>query len=283
MYTPNFIDTHTHLDDLVYRNDIDTVLKHAREEGVWVVSVGNDYASSLRSVELAEKYDGVWAAIGLHPLKVSSEDLAEDKLMDLEKFSDLARHPKVVALGECGLDWHELPDTRHRRHPQAAVAERIRSNQKKVLAKFFQLSEELRLPLLLHCREAHDETLNLIETWDKTSRGFDCRGIVHHFSGDWKQARRYFNLDFMISFTGLLAHGGYQNDLLRRMPMSRLTLESECPHLTPVRWSQRRNEPSYLPTVAAAVAGARGVSLEEISRATTENALKVLNRLRPAE
>jgi len=278
---PKFIDTHAHLDSDIYAQDLDVVVKHAQQNDVWAVTLGSDYASSKRAVEIAERYpSGVYAAIGLHPLKVSAEELAEDKLLDLEKFSELARHPKVVALGECGLDYHELPDV-PRRHPQAHLAELIKANQKKVFRKFLQLSEELRLPLLLHCREAHEDALELLETWDKTSRGFDCRGIVHCYSGNWKQARRYFNVDFMLSLTGLLTHGSYQTEIIKRSPLTRLVLESDCPHLTPDPFSIRRNEPSYLTTVADAVAGIRGESVEVIAKTTTDNALKVLNKLRP--
>ena len=278
---PKFIDTHSHLDSDIYAQDLDIVVKHAQQNDVWAVTLGSDYASSKRAVEIAERYSsGVYAAIGLHPLKVSAEELAEDKLLDLEKFFELARHPKVVALGECGLDYHELPEV-PRRHPQAHLASLIKANQKKVLRKFLQLSEELRLPLLLHCREAHEDMLELLETWDKTSRGFDCRGIVHCYSGNWKQARRYFNVDFMLSLTGLLTHGSYQTEIIKKAPLGRLVLESDCPHLTPEPFSIRRNEPSYLTSVADAVAGIRGEPVELIAKTTTENALKVLNKLRP--
>jgi len=278
---PKFIDTHSHLDSDIYANDLDIVVKHAQQNDVWAITLGSDYASSKRAVEIADRYpSGVYAAIGLHPLRVSAEELAEDKLLDLEKFSELARHPKVVALGECGLDYHELPEV-PRRHPQAHLAELIKANQKKVLRKFLQLSEELRLPLLLHCREAHEDMLELLETWNKTSRGFDCRGIVHCFSGNWKQARRYFNVDFMLSLTGLLTHGSYQTEIIKKAPLTRLVLESDCPHLTPDPFSIRRNEPSYLTTVADAVAGIRGERVEVIAKTTTDNALKVLNKLRP--
>jgi len=277
---PRFIDTHSHLDSPIYERDLDVVVRHALDEDVWTVTLGSDYASSLRAVEIAERYPrGVYAAVGLHPLKVSAEELAEDKLLDLEKFHELARHPKVVALGECGLDFIDLPEG-PRRGAQAQFAERIKVNQKKVMAKFLQLSEELRLPLLLHCREAHDEMLDLLETWDKTSRGFDCRGIVHCYSGNWRQARRYFNVDFMLSFTGIMTHGAYQMEVIRKAPLQRLVLESDCPHLTPVPWSIRRNEPGYLPVVASALAGLRGIDIGQLSKAATANTLKVLNKLR---
>jgi TatD DNase family protein len=276
---PYLIDTHAHLDDAIYSKDLDVIVKHALQEDIWIITVGSDLASSKRAIEIAESYPtGVYAAVGLHPLRVSSAALADDKLVDMEKFNELARHPKVVALGETGLDYHELPD--NPRSDPKHLSERVKVNQRKALGKFLQMSQELRLPLLLHCRDAHDEMIKLLETWDKTSRGFDCRGIVHHFSGNWREAKRYFNIDFMVSFTGLITAGAYQSEIIKKAPLNRIVLESECPYLTPTPWSIRRNEPSYLPSVVKAVAGHRGLKVEQVAEATTQNALKVLNKLR---
>jgi TatD DNase family protein len=271
--TPFLIDTHAHLDAEIYKNDLDVVLKHAREDGIAVVTVGNDYASSKRAVEIAERYpEGVFAAVGMHPLNVSPDD----PLRDLEKFSALARHPKVVAIGETGLDFHDLPG---RRSPEAARAERIRVGQVGAFNRFLELSKELRLPILLHCRDAESDMLPLLERWDKMTPGFDARGIVHCFSGDWKTAKRFYNLGFVASVTGIVSQGHYQTELIRKSPLSQLVLESDCPFLTTMPWSIRRSEPSYLATIAATVAGIRGQSVAEVARQTTENALRILKRI----
>ena len=276
---PRLIDTHAHLDASIYERDLDIVVRHALDEDVWTITVGNDLESSRRAVEIASRYPrGVYAAVGLHPGKVPGDITAEDKLVDLGAFYELASHPKVVALGETGLDYHDLPLLR--RDPSRNAVERMRENQKKVLGKFLDLSRELRLPLLLHCRDAHDDMLSMLETWDKTTRGFDSRGIVHCFSGNWKQARRYFNLDFMISVTGIVSHGAYQADLLKKAPLSRLVAESDCPYLTPVPWAIRRNEPSYVTAVASHVAGMRAMRREEVERQMTQNALSVFPKMR---
>lgn len=276
---PKYIDTHAHLDSDVYARELEHVIKRALDADVWIVTLGSDLESSRRAVEIASRYpSGVYAAVGLHPLKVTADSLAEDKLVDLDAFRVLAENPKVVALGECGLDYHDLPPpVRGRMSPEA---EAVRINQKKVFRQFLQLSEELRLPLLLHCREAYDDAISMIETWDKTSRGFDCRGIVHCFTGDWKQARRFFNRDFYISVVGAVAHGAFQTELIRKAPLNRLVLESDCPHLTSPPWAMRRNEPSFLPLIAAGVAAIRGEKPEQVAVQTAENALKILNRLR---
>ncbi len=275
---PRLIDTHCHLDSDIYARDLDIVVRHAIQDDIWMITVGNDYASSKRAVEIAEKYEGVYAAVGLHPLKVRRELTTDDQLFDIEKFRVLAQHPKVVAIGETGLDFHAVNDDR-RSGPMIQQAEIVRENQKKAFVMFLELSRELRLPLMLHCRDAHGEMLDILETWDKTTPGFDSRGVIHCFSGNWKEARRYYNLDFVISFTGIMTHGAYQTDVLKRSPTSRIAVESDCPFLTPVPWSIRRNEPSYLMGIADAVAGIRGASVADIEKQTTENALRVFKRL----
>ena len=276
---PRYIDTHCHLDSEIYARDLDIIVKHALDEGVWIVTLGSDYESSKRAIEIAERYpEGVYAAVGLHPKNVGGDLMADDKMLDIEKFAALAAHPKVVALGETGLDYHDLPADA-RTDPKFHLAEQIKANQRQVFSRFLDLSRDLRLPLLIHCRDAHEDMLGMLETWDKTTRGFDSRGIVHCFSGTWKDARKYFNLDFMISVTGIVTHGAYQSEVIKRSPLSRLVVESDCPYLTPVPWSIRRNEPSYLPTVTDAVAAMRGEPPVQVAQETTRNALKVFSKI----
>ncbi|HTM68810.1 MAG TPA: TatD family hydrolase [Candidatus Binatia bacterium] len=275
---PRYIDTHCHLDSEIYARDLDIVVKHALDEGVWIVTLGSDYESSKKAIEIAERYpEGVFAAVGLHPKKVGDDMLADDKLLDVGKFAELAAHPKVVALGETGLDYGDMPEDK--RDPKAHLAEQRRLNQKKVFGRFLDLSRELRLPLLIHCREAHDDMLRMLDNWDKTTRGFDSRGIVHCFSGSWREARKYYNLDFLVSVTGIVTHGAYQSEVIKKSPASRLVVESDCPFLTPVPWAIRRNEPSYLPTVADGVAAMRGEPPGQFAAETTHNALKVFTKM----
>lgn len=276
---PFLIDTHAHLDADIYSNELDTVIKSALAEDVWMVTVGSDYASSVRAVEIAERYPtGVFAAVGLHPNKVPLDLSAADRLLNLEKFAELAMHPKVVALGETGLDFSDIPQGRLG-GAEFQQAEKLKASQKIVFGKFLDLSRELRLPLLLHCRDAHDEMLGMLETWDKTTRGFDSRGILHGFNGSWKDARRFFALDFLISVTGIIAHGAYQAELTKKAPLSRLVLESDCPHLTASPWNLRRSEPGYLPSVLSSVAGTRREAPELVAQETTRNALNALKKI----
>jgi TatD DNase family protein len=277
--SPRFIDTHAHLDADIYERDLDVIVRHALDNDVWIVTLGKDYESSLRAVEIAERYPrGVFAAIGLHPKHVDELATADEKLVDLQKYRELAQHPKVVAIGETGLDFHDLPDD-----PRIAASRehsaRIKDNQKKAFLTFLELSREFRLPLLLHCREAHEEMIDMLTTWNAGTPGFDARGIVHCFSGTWKDARRYYALDFSVSYTGTMAHGAYQLDVLKKSPESRITVESDCPHATAVAWGARRSEPSYLPHAVDAIAATRGITAEAMAAAITENALRIMKRI----
>lgn len=275
---PRIIDTHAHLDSSIYEQDLWNVMERAAQEDVWVVTVGNDYVSSVQAVDIANRYENVYAAIGLHPLHVRTDVNADDRLMDLDKYHALAQDPKVVAIGETGLDFGDIPAIT-RRHPDAERFERIKDGQKKVLGRFLQLSKETRLPLLLHCRDAHEEMIEMLDTWDKATRGFDSRGIVHAFTGSWKDARKYFGLNFMLSMTGIITYGAYQTEIVKKMPLQHLVLESDCPYMTPTPWNIRRNEPCFVGNVADAVSGIRGISRQSVERQTTENALKIFRKI----
>ncbi|OIO52794.1 hypothetical protein COY93_02795 [Candidatus Uhrbacteria bacterium CG_4_10_14_0_8_um_filter_58_22] len=280
METHRLIDTHAHLDDPIFDRDLETVVDHARHENVSVVTLGCDYVSSTLAVGIAERHEGVYAAVGLHPSKVTGDQIADDKLIDFGAYRHLASRPKAVAIGETGLDYHDLP-TGRRGGAEIELAERIKRNQVRTFGLFLQLSRELRLPLLLHCRDAHDEMLKLLADWDQATKGFDSRGVVHCFSGTWKQARKYFSLGFMISVTGIITHGGYQSELLKKAPLSNLLAESDCPFQTPTPWSQRRSEPAFVRQVAANIASLRRLPVAEVEKQLSTNAHRIFRRIGP--
>lgn len=272
------VDTHAHLDASIYEHDLDLVVRAAVDDGIASITVGNDYASSVRAVEIAEKYPSVYAAIGIHPNHIPIDADIEHGMLELDRFPELASHPKVVAIGETGLDFHDLSQD-YRWSPARKEADRMKENQKKVFGRFLQLAQEHRLPLLLHCRDAHKEMLEMLETWDRATPGFDARGIIHAFTGNWGDARRYFGLEFLVSVTGIITHGGFQTELIRKAPLSQLVLESDCPYLTPTPWNSRRNEPSYISLVAAAVAGIRGTTADEVAKQTTYNCRRIFRKM----
>ena len=278
MSRPFLIDTHSHLDDSVLSRDLDSIVKRALEEKIWMITVGSDLESSRRAVALAAQYpEGVYAAVGLHPRR-APQGKAGAEGADLGRFRELLNHPKVVAIGEVGLDYTDFPELR-KNDPRQSLVEAAKASQKALFSAFLEMSREVRLPLMVHCREAHEDMLEMLENWDRLTPGFDARGIIHGYIGDWKTARRYFNLDFAISVTGIMSHGAYGLEVLKKVPLSQLVIESDCPHNTITPWALRRSEPCYLPTCVSAVAGLRGERTEAVAAAMTANALRILKRL----
>ncbi|MBI4133159.1 TatD family hydrolase [Candidatus Uhrbacteria bacterium] len=278
---PTHFDTHTHLDHAAFTDAWEVSIRRALEQGTWMVLIGSDYPSSVRAVDMAAQFgDGVYAAIGVHPLAFEQAEepdvLAVNDFAPVDAFRELAAHPKVVAIGEVGLDFHNirsaLPEDELRR-------ELVTHLQYEALDRFLELSREFCLPLILHVRGAENEMLQHLSAFEQRYSGFDARGIVHHFTGDWNQARRYIEAGFLLSCTGMLARSHTRHEAIRKIPLDKLVVESECPHLVPRATGEPRGEPAHLPNVLADVALVRRVALEEVSRATMRNAVRIFPRI----
>jgi TatD DNase family protein len=231
------------------------VLVRAREAGVTrIISVGIDLASSRRAIALAEQHEGVYATVGVHPHNVG--ELSED---DYAELRSLCSHAKVVAYGEIGLDYVKN---------YAPV-----SVQKEHFARQVALARELRLPLVIHDREAHEEIMALLEV----AAPFPAGGVMHCFSGDAAFAERVLALGFHISIPGVVtfAKAEMLQEAVRGIPLGSLLLETDGPFLAPVPRRGKRNEPCLLLFTAQKVAELKGVSLEEVARQTTMNAVRL--------
>ncbi|MDP3985447.1 MAG: TatD family hydrolase [bacterium] len=277
---PLLLDTHTHLMDPQYADDRRAIIQRAMAAKVWLIVVGTDYESSREAIAVAEQYsEGVYAAVGAHPLSLhgtaDADGAARKKLIDFEGFRELLRHPKVVAIGEVGLDFHDL----HLPGVDSAQAAHRTALQYEALGQFLELSQEFRLPLLLHVREAHDEMIRYLSEFDRASRGFDSRGIIHHFTGSGEHAAKYIHLDFLLSVTPLLARSQTQELVFQKAPLSKIVLESECPYLTDPTTGSSRTEPAHLVTLAANMAAIRGISADEFAKETTRNALRLCSKI----
>lgn len=274
---PLIIDTHAHLDDPAYSRDLDAVVQRALEEDVWIITVGHDLTSSRRAVEIAERYPmGVFAAVGIHPQHVKNDLGNPERLIDIDAYKKLALSKKVVAIGECGLDYKNLPEhatTIDREYFQADLARR---NQKAVFKIMLGLAKDLRLPLLIHARDCEIETISMINEFNLAESGFDARGIVHSFSADFETAKAFWNLGFLTSMTGHVTHGAWSDSLIAKSPLSRLAIESDCPYLTPKPWGMRRNEPVYTISVVRAIAGIKGERFEDVAKEISKNVMGVL-------
>lgn len=254
-----FIDTHAHLDDARYDADRDTVIARARESGVETfVTIGCDLSTSKAAVDLAARYPFVYAAVGVHPHEVKH---IEDGWYD--EFRRLAVHQKVVAYGEIGLDYH------YNHSPPKLQRERFREQ--------VGLAKELRLPLVIHTREAQADTIAIL----REEKAGEAGGVFHCFSGDAWLAKDALDLGFYLSFSGVLT---FQNatllrDIVKTVPLDRMVIETDCPYLTPVPHRGQRNEPAFVTLVAEKIAevtgAAAGTSAEEIGRITSDNARRL--------
>ena len=251
------IDTHCHLDMSAYQADYDALLDRAMEAGVTrIITVGIDLDSSRRAIGLAEKSEGIYATVGVHPHNVA--ELNEGVYKELQ---GLCSHPKVVAYGEIGLDYVKN---------YAPVP-----LQKEHFARQVALASELRLPLVVHDREAHDDIMEMLES----AGPFPAGGVMHCFSGDVIFARRVLALGFHISIPGVVtfAKAEMLQEAVREIPLSSLVLETDGPFLAPAPYRGKRNEPRLLLFTAQKVAELKGVSLDEVARQTSKNAERLFN------
>lgn len=250
------IDTHTHLDDVRYNDDREAVITRAREAGLEAfVTIGCDLATSQSAIAIAERYPFVYASIGVHPHEVKH---IQDDWYDT--FRRLAKTEKVVAYGEIGLDFHYNHSSPHEQR------ERFREQ--------IQLARELRLPVIIHTREAQAETIATL----KEEGASEIGGVFHCFSGDAWLAKEALDLGFYLSFSGILT---FQNatalrDVAKNIPLDRVLIETDCPYLTPTPYRGTRNEPAYVSQVAKQLAALHPErSLDDIQRTTTVNAKRL--------
>lgn len=247
------IDTHTHLDDARYNDDREAVITRAREAGVEAfITIGCDLATSRSAVALAEQYPFVYASIGVHPHEVRH---VQNDWYD--EFRRLAQGKKIVAYGEIGLDYHY--------NHSSPTEQRDRFREQ------IQLARELTLPIIIHTREAQEDTIAIL----KEERASEVGGVFHCFSGDAWLAKDALDLGFYLSFSGILTfqNAAMLREIAKNTPLDRVLIETDCPYLTPVPYRGKRNEPAHVSQVAKQLAAIHPeLSLEEIQRRTTENA-----------
>lgn len=249
-------DSHAHLDDPAFEADRDQLVPRARAAGVTrIVTVGTDPAGSRRACDLAAANDGVWAVIGYHPHE--ADRYAADE--ELAALRHLAHAPKVVAIGETGLDYAK----------KFASVE----NQKKLFRRHLRLAAEMKLPVVIHCRDAHDDVRAIV----REELPPPVRGVIHCFSGNARDAEAYLEMGFLLSIAGpvTFTNANGLRGAIRGVPMDRLLVETDCPYLTPVPYRGKRNEPAYVRHTAEAVAALFGVPLETFAEASTRAAVEL--------
>ena len=252
------IDTHAHLDFRQFDDDRNAVLDRAWQAGlIAVITIGIDLKTSRAAVALAEAHERVFATVGFHPHDAKTADDAA-----LVELRDLARHSRVVAIGEMGLDFYRD------RSP--------RDVQRRVFRRQLQIAAELGKPVVVHDREAHADTLEILQQWIAESQTTfsEYRGVLHCFSGNLALAQAVIELGFFIGVDGPITYRNARKlpDIVKALPLDRLLVETDAPFLTPHPHRGQRNEPAYVRLVAEKIADTKNLPLEEVAQATTANA-----------
>lgn len=246
------IDTHAHLDSRKFDDDREEVIRRAREAGIdIIVNIGFNRKTIPSTMALAEQYPYIYAAVGWHPTDAEDMKLEED----LAWIEELCSHPKVVAIGEIGLDYYwDTP----------------REIQHIVFREQIRLARRLRKPIVIHNRDAHEDVVRIL----REEKAEETGGIMHCFSGSWETAKRCLDMNFDISFGGPVTfkNARVPKEVLARVPNDRILLETDCPYLAPHPHRGKRNESAYVSLVAEAAAEIKGISVSEMGEITSANA-----------
>ena len=269
------IDIHAHVNFNAFRGDGPEVIGRAHDNDVGMILVGSQIDTSKRAVTYAERYgNGVWAAVGLHPIHLCEIDVDPEEIgqegvpgfqtrveeFSREAYETLASHPKVVAVGECGLDYFRTGDTDDKQELQ-----------KQVLREQIRLARAVKKPLIIHCRNAYEDLLPIL----REERAGDVGGTIHFFVGTWEEARKFLDIGFYLSFTGVITFARNYDEVVRNIPLDRIMVETDAPYVAPVPYRGKRNEPLYVKEIAKKVAELRDVPYEKIAEATTKNAMRL--------
>lgn len=248
-------DSHAHLDDGRFDKDRDEIIANAMKNGVkYILNAGADLSTSISSVNLAEKYSMIYAAVGVHPHDVKDMDYDT-----IEVLRALSNKEKVVAIGEIGLDYY------YNHSPK--------EDQRKWFKRQIELAKEVKLPIIIHDRDAHEETFNILKEYDAGSIG--C--VMHCYAGSVEMAKEYIKKGIYISIAGPITFSNAKKtlDVAKEIPLEWLMIETDSPYLTPVPYRGKRNESTYVKFVAEKIAEAKGITFEEVAHQTTLNAKKL--------
>ncbi len=276
-----FIDTHAHVNFAAFRDDAEEVIRRSLDNDTWMILVGAEFKTSNRALHYANKYEkGVYAAVGLHPIHLEEgpiDNQEEDnaysfvpryEVFDYGSYEKLAKFEKVVAIGEIGLDYYHLDPTKD----VAAV----KKKQHEVFAQQLLLARSLDLPVIIHCRQAHDDLLEILQEFKKEYGHIIPNdrpwGVIHCFSGDEDLAWKYFKLGLLISFTGLITFSKQWDDMIRKIPLDKIMIETDTPYMTPEPYRGQRNEPVLVQYVAKRIADIKSIKIEKVAEVTTRTA-----------
>ncbi len=266
-----YFDAHTHINFVAYNEDRAETIQRAKDAGVGMNVVGTQFDTSRSAVELAEKYDHVYATIGLHPVHTakSYHDIKElgeggkeftsrGEVFDIAKYEALGQSPRVIAVGECGLDYYRVEET-------------TKDVQSKAFIEQIELANRLNKPLMLHIRNAYDDALDILKAHARV------KGDVHFFAGDWEIAKKYLGFGFTLSFTGVLTFTSDYDEVVKNTPLDMLLAETDAPYITPVPHRGKRNESAYVPLIVKRIAEIKGEDENLVADQLLINARRVFS------
>ncbi len=270
------IDTHSHLQFYAFKDDAQDVIQKTLAENIHIINVGTKYQTSEDAVKMAEKYnEGVYAAIGLHPMYAAAEfiklkhdtneeeDFILENSFDKEKYKELARSKKVLAIGEIGLDYYYKPKTTEK-------LQQFKEKQKQVFLQQLDLAKELDLPVILHCRMAHVDVIEILQSRK------NIKGVIHCFTGTLQQAKKYVAMGFYLGINGIIFKFDI-DQVIKEISLDNLVVETDCPYLTPPMAENKRNEPIFIKHTIQKMADLKGISFQEVTQKTTQNAKALFN------
>ncbi len=258
----SLIDSHCHPQFSQYDKDREEIIKRALDSGIQMICVGTDLEMSRRGIELAAGYDGIWATVGLHP----NDNLSES--FDEKEYEKLLKMPKVVAMGEIGLDYYRTPNVEEQKL------------QKERFIKQLELADKLKKPLILHCRDSKAGSVGNAypQMIDVLNNGYAKNGgVVHSYTGSLDEAKQFLNLGLFLGFNGIITFASQYDEIVRYAPADRILLETDAPYLTPEPHRGERNEPAYVVEVAKKIAQLKGDGLENIGLQTSQNARRLFS------
>ncbi len=263
---PFLIDSHSHLQFSDFDSDRQEVLARMREKNIETIIIGGNSKESLAAINLAEQ-ENFFASIGLHPIHV--QDGSGDSFIesfDVKYFSELLKNTRVVGIGECGLDYFH-------------GGENNKEKQKEVFQKQIKLAQDFKKPLILHIRannnfDAHQDVLDLLK--NNNYQG-ERAGVVHFFSADWGIAKKFLDLGFYLSFTGVITFTHQYDEVVKNAPLEKILVETDCPYVAPEPFRGKRNEPIFVEYVAKKIAELKNISIEKVAVITTKNCIKLFD------
>ena len=253
-------DSHCHPQFPQYKNDREEVIRRSLDGGVFMIAVGTDLETSKEGIELAQKYEGIWATVGLHPNDINQQPTTDNQQL----FEELLKEKKVVAIGEVGLDYYRTPEPEKQK------------KQKEIFEQFIDLALKTKKPMVLHFRDSPKGSSGRVhkDALEMLPKDFS-NGVSHSFTGNLNEAKEYVNRGMYLGFNGIITFARQYDEVVKYVPIDRILLETDAPYLTPEPYRGQRNEPLYVKEVAKKVAELKNLSVDEVVGITTQNTLSL--------